>query len=86
MLVEKEVGCTPIIYTDLSFWQSYFSDTFERYPLWLAEYRPQLYIPPTMKRWSIWQKSEAGTVTGISGGVDIDQLNHNQVTLESLQC
>lgn len=85
-LVEKETGCTPIIYTDLSFWQSYFSESFEQYPLWLAEYRPHLYIPSEMKRWSIWQKSESGTISGISGNVDINQLNHSHVSLESLQC
>ncbi|XOV80972.1 MAG: glycoside hydrolase family 25 protein [Aestuariibacter sp.] len=85
-LVEKETGCTPIIYTDLSFWQSFFSESFEQYPLWLAEYRPHLYIPTEMKRWSIWQKSESGTISGISGNVDINQLNHSHVSLENLQC
>lgn len=86
VLVEQEIGCTPIIYTDLYFWQTYFAQGFERYPLWLAEYRPHLYIPPTMKRWNMWQKTDSGDVPGIRGSVDLNQLNRNQTSLEDMKC
>jgi GH25 family lysozyme M1 (1,4-beta-N-acetylmuramidase) len=71
-------GKTPIIYTDSSFWSTCtgnyggFSST---YPLWLADYGPA--SPPAVAGWSsptFWQYTSTGTVTGVSGNVDLDYL------------
>lgn len=85
-IVEAETGCKPIIYTDLSFWEQNFSTGFERYPLWLAEYQPKLYTPTDLKQWDIWQNSDWGTITGIQGKIDTDELNDDSTTLGDIRC
>lgn len=51
-----------------------------QFPLWLAAY--QSSMPPTPPPWSMWsagiafwQYSDAGSVNGISGAVDLDRFN-----------
>jgi lysozyme len=85
--VEQQLGRTPLIYTSASFWNTRLgaTDAFARYPLWVAHYtnRAAPNIPQGFSDYTFWQYSESGTVSGISGNVDmdrfqgtIDDLNH----------
>lgn len=70
-VVEKKYGVPPIIYTNISFYEKYFSRGFERYPVWVAHYL-QPDKPRTERKWSFWQHSESGRVNGITGKVDFN--------------
>jgi lysozyme len=69
--VEDEYGVKPIIYTNIDFYQRYFNEGFEEYPLWIAHYL-QPNKPRISKKWSFWQHSEKGRVNGIKSAVDFN--------------
>ena len=83
--VEAEFGVTPIIYSGKYFWQDNVqSSAYASYPLWAPHYTSNACpnIANQWTDWVIWQYSDAGSVAGVSGGVDsnwfnggIDELN-----------
>ena len=83
--VESALGVTPIIYTNTSFWlASVGSSTFADHPLWIANWDvtcPNLPTPWT--NWQFWQHSSTGTVSGISGNVDLDWFNGDAAALQA---
>jgi lysozyme len=70
--VGAALECTPIVYTDPSFWQDNVAADFSAYPLWLACYANQPEVPATWRAWTFWQHADTGTVNGIGGQVDLD--------------
>jgi len=85
--IEEKLCVRPIIYTNASFWNRYFSKHFKGmekdYHLWIADYRlrSEPGIPAGWDDWSIWQHSCRGNVNGINNEVD---LNICKVDLEQL--
>lgn len=69
--VEKKYDITPIIYTNISFYEKHFAKGFEKYPIWIAHYL-QPDKPRTNRKWNFWQHSETGRVNGIKGMVDFN--------------
>ena len=69
--VEKHYGIKPIIYTNIDFYQKYFQQGFEEYPLWIAHYL-QPDKPRIENKWIFWQHSESGRVNGIKAPVDFN--------------
>lgn len=82
--IETVLGVTPIIYTGPYFWQdSVGSSAFASYPLWGAHYTTGCpLIPDPWSNWTFWQYTSSGSVSGISGNVD---MNHFNGTLGALQ-
>ncbi len=82
--VGAAVGQKPFIYTTASFWSEIGNPSgFEDYPLWVAEYgvsAPKLPIGWTI--YTIWQHSQNGQRAGVSGDVDLDQLNGSESVLD----
>ncbi len=70
-VVENHYGIKPVIYTNISFYQKYFSEGFEEYPLWIAHYL-QPDKPRINNKWIFWQHSESGRVNGIKAAVDFN--------------
>ncbi|WP_419834814.1 glycoside hydrolase family 25 protein [Endozoicomonas atrinae] len=67
--VGKSTGCTPIIYSNKSFWNQYLKQRFSDYPVWISDYTThQDYIANIP--WRFWQYSDHGRIDGISGFVD----------------
>ena len=71
--LESRLGHKPAVYSDAydaaSIWRSNLTD----YPLWVADYGVR--EPYSIGGWSSWsgfQYSDRGTVSGISGHVDLD--------------
>lgn len=84
--LKRLTGRTPMIYTYRYFWQDHMGNTtqFSEYPLWLAAYQQQ--APDPVGGWdriSFWQHSESGRVNGITGPVDLNIFNGNQMQLEA---
>ena len=69
--VENNYGVKPIIYTNIDFYQKYFQQGFEDYPLWIAHYL-QPDKPRIENKWMFWQHSESGRVNGIKAPVDFN--------------
>lgn len=78
--VYKKLHVHPIIYASPSFWTSALADTTwfskQGYPLWIAHWGVKSPTLPAQswngKGWTFWQWTDCGTVTGITGQVDLD--------------
>jgi len=66
----KEAGYDPMIYMNL-IWQDKKLNLEEltEYPIWYADY---VGLPQTPYNFNIWQYTDTGSVSGISGKCDID--------------
>lgn len=80
-IVEKEYGVKPILYTGYKFKMDYLNTSeFDAYPYWIAHY----YVEKLAYKgkWTFWQHTDCGKVTGIKGFVDCNIFNG---TLDELQ-
>lgn len=60
------------IYSDASFLEENISEAIrQRYTVWVAEY--DVDKPTYSDNFGIWQKSDQGSIPGISGNVDLDE-------------
>ncbi len=85
--VKALTGRTPIIYTGPSFWETAMgnSTAFHAYPLWIAHYTStQPRVPGGWPRWTFWQQTSTGHVSGITGAVDINHFNGTRAQLATL--
>ena len=74
-LVEDYYGCRPMIYTSSSFFNNLLGTAFADYPLFIARYavsEPQLCCGA---KWTLWQFSEKGRISGIDHPVDLCRFN-----------
>ena len=72
-LMENEYGVKPIIYTSEKVYKTHFAGKkYAKYHIFIANYRG---YPTT--RFTLWQYTETGHVSGISGYVDISKFNRN---------
>ncbi|OQP60599.1 hypothetical protein A3860_32820 [Niastella vici] len=74
--LSKQTGRAPIIYTDLSFANTWLhNEAFSDYPLWLAEYtgKPSPVLPWAWrnKQATFWQKSSSYTIDSRSIDYDV---------------
>jgi GH25 family lysozyme M1 (1,4-beta-N-acetylmuramidase) len=84
--VEARTGRLPIIYTYVSFWHTKMRDdrSFGAYPLWLARYGQRPAPLPGWNRWTFWQHTSSGRVSGIEGDVDRNVMCCSAATLRAL--
>lgn len=82
-LVERKYGVLPVIYTNISFYERYFNEGFEKYPVWIAHYL-QPDKPRTKRKWHFWQHSETGRVNGIKGMVDFNVFHGDSTQFRAL--
>lgn len=75
--VKSKWGITPVIYSSVNYWSQLGNPAgFSQYPLWLANYNPGMPgVPGGWNEWAIWQYSESGSVSGVSGAVDMNKYN-----------
>lgn len=66
----EEAGYDAMIYSNM-LWEAYELDLEKLldYPVWYADYEE---LPQTPYRFSMWQYSSTGSVTGIEGNVDLN--------------
>lgn len=86
--VQKALGCTPLIYSSLSFWNSKLAACAAlcAYPLWIAEYNNAAapVLPRGVNGYAIWQYAQTGKLDGIAGAVDLDRFNGDAAALAQL--
>lgn len=72
-LMEKEYGVKPVIYTSEHLYRTHFAGKkYAKYHIFIANYRG---YPTT--RFTLWQYTETGHVSGISGYVDFIRIHRN---------
>jgi len=83
--MREATGKEPIIYTGAYFWDDNgLPDSLNSQPLWTANYttNPCPWTSDSWDRWTLWQYTDSGTVSGIAGPVDLDYFAG---TLDDLQ-
>lgn len=74
-LLEDYYGCKPMIYTNVSYFNTLLGYDFKNYPLFIARYsksEPQLNFGA---KWILWQFSDKGVINGIDASVDLSRFN-----------
>lgn len=82
-IVENHYGVTPIIYTNVDFYNRNLGAEFDRYPLWVAHYY-QPEQPRIGRGWLFWQHSDEGRVNGIVSKVDFNVFYGDSTDFKSL--
>jgi nucleoid-associated protein YgaU len=61
------------------------SGDFSEYPLWIAHYteKPRPRLPKGWKRWTLWQYTDQGRVSGIGGRCDLDRFRGSLAELRA---
>lgn len=72
-LMEKEYGVKPMIYTSERLYREHLSGKkYRKYHIFIANYRRTPSV-----RYTLWQYTETGHISGIRGYVDISKFNRN---------
>lgn len=81
--LQKHYGVTPILYTYVSFYDSYLGPEFDKYPLWVAHYLEK-EKPRIERDWLFWQHNEAGHVNGIDAFVDFNVFKGDSAAFQKM--
>jgi Lyzozyme M1 (1,4-beta-N-acetylmuramidase) len=81
--VKNYYGVTPIIYTNVDFYEQILRSEFDDYPLWVAHYL-QKEKPRIARDWHFWQHSESGRVNGIFHKVDFNVFSGDSTEFRKL--
>lgn len=82
--VEEATNKRPIIYT-AGYMNGTLGTGFSKYPLWVANYNVSCpTVPDSWTSWRFWQFSSTGTLSGITGQVDLDRFNGSATQLRAL--
>lgn len=66
-----------VIYCNPSYIKAYLNSNITKYPLWVAHYGVSTPSTPLWGEYAIWQYSEKGQISGISGYVDLNYMTEN---------
>lgn len=85
---KSRTGRDVVIYTTASWWNSCtgnWSGMSAKSPLWVAHWTTgSPTIPAGFPTWTVWQYTDRGSVSGISGGVDRNKFNGSRARLLAL--
>ena len=84
--VEQKTGRVPFIYVSPGFWPNLGSPNESHYRLWVANWGVSCPSLPAggWSTWQMWQKADNGSVSGISGAVDLDEFNGSLQQLQAI--
>jgi RHS repeat-associated protein len=90
--VQNATGVDPIIYCNTDYATNYLNASVTSHNLWIANWSTSYGDPTTTGsppagvwggNWDFWQYSDTGSVSGISGAVDLDAYTSDLNSLES---
>lgn len=77
--VAQMTGVRPLCYTGAWYWNPRWDEARRLgapevvpFDLWMAAYTPEAIIPRGWSDWTIWQHTNQGALSGITGAVDLD--------------
>lgn len=70
-LLEKRYHCKPMIYSTMRFYNAFLAPQLNNYPLYIGRYADEKPLIKWEGKYTIWQYSEDGIVTGINHRVDL---------------
>ena len=70
-MIREHYHCEPMIYTMTSFFNSYLSPYFNKYPIFIARYSTSLPQLSNGAQYLLWQYTDQGRVDGIDHAVDM---------------
>ncbi|OME95721.1 hypothetical protein BK127_41235 [Paenibacillus sp. FSL H7-0331] len=74
--VQIRSGHRVMLYTGASFARSYLGSKLAEFPLWVAHYGATTPMAnSTWDKWATFQYSQTGKVAGISGNVDMNEMD-----------
>jgi lysozyme len=80
--VKSATGVTPLLYTSPAFLSSFAA--FGAYPLWVANYGVNCpNVPSPWSTYTFWQSTGTGSLSVISGAVDLDTFNGTLAQLQA---
>ncbi len=72
--IKSQTGVTPILYVSPAFLSSYTK--LASYPLWVANYGVNCPdVPSAWTTYTFWQSTGTGTLSALTGDVDLDTFN-----------
>ncbi len=87
--VQQLTGVEAMVYTSTNYATNYLNSSVASRTLWVANWpsnpNPQTGNPATgvWSTWTFWQYSDAGSVPGISGAVDLDVFHYTLAQLQN---
>ncbi|MDX8362980.1 GH25 family lysozyme [Cytobacillus sp. IB215316] len=76
--IKDLTGKDPILYTYVSFAKENFNNSLSKWPIWIAHYGVD--TPENIgiwEKWSIFQYTNTGSVKGVEGKVDMDEMDRS---------
>ncbi len=73
--IYEKTGLTGIVYTNSNYANNYLDSSVTQWPLWIANYGVSEPNTGVWNSWYFWQYDDKGSVSGISGDVDLDHYN-----------
>lgn len=70
-MIREHYHCEPMIYTMTSFYNSYLSPYFNKYPLFIARYSTSAPQLSNGAQYLLWQYTDQGKIDGIDHAVDL---------------
>ena len=83
-IIEVKYNVTPILYTNLKFYNKILAGQFDEYPIWIARYNDREPILACGRDWQFWQYGNRGELDGINGYVDFNVFKGSRQELEKL--
>jgi lysozyme len=81
--VQTATGATPILYVSPAFLSTFTA--FSSYPLWVANYGVSCPdVPSAWSSYTFWQSTGSGSLSALTGAVDLDSFNGTLAQLEAL--
>ncbi|GEO14568.1 GH25 family lysozyme [Microvirga aerophila] len=72
--VESKTGMPVVLYVTAEFWDAY-KDILPARPLWVRS----IFRRPSQSEWTFWQYHHAGSVSGITGRVDLNVVRSEEL-------
>ncbi len=83
--VNQKAKCPIVLYSSRWFWQAYLEPHIETDRLWIANYSKNA-ITQTKNSYPLMQYSESGSVPGVAGNIDLDQMSDHYFKLMEKGC
>jgi len=81
--IENYYEVSPIIYTNVDFYEQYLGSEFDKYPLWVAHYY-EGQQPRIARDWIFWQHNDQGRINGITSKVDFNVFKGDSAGFRSI--